>query len=164
MTDAELIESFRRGDSASFETLYYRHRDWIVTLAGRYCRNREDTFDVLQETFAYFVRKLPDFELRSQFRTFLYPVVKHLALDRRRRDIPMEIPDRAAPPEAEKAELDLKDVPETHREVVLMRFVDGLDLKEIAEALEIPVGTVKSRLHAALEILRRNEPLGPANS
>src|ERR1051325_5584744 len=83
-TDAELARAWRDGDASAFETLYARYHAWVVSLAFRFTRNREDALDVLQDTFAYLHRKRRDFELRSRMRTFLYPVVKHLAVSRAR--------------------------------------------------------------------------------
>lgn len=162
-SDLELVLAIRGGDSAAFEALYRRHRDWVVTQAFRFCGDRDEALDVLQETFAYFARKAPGFELRCAFRSFLYPVVRHLALDRRAARRPHAPLDRANEPEAGPAEPDaiddyLGNLPPAHREVVRLRFVEGLSLEEIAGALEIPLGTVKSRLHNALETLRKNLP------
>jgi RNA polymerase sigma-70 factor (ECF subfamily) len=159
-TDAALVIASQAGDLAAFEALYERHKDWVLSLAFRFCGNREDALDVLQETFVYFLKKLPSLELRSQLRTFLYPAVKHLAFSRKqsaRRQVSLE---SAPDPPARDKEPDeighlLHGLSDQHREVVWMRFADGLDLKEIAEALGIPLGTVKSRLHGALEALRR---------
>lgn len=155
-SDADLIDAVRRGDDAAFEALYLRYRDWVASLAFEFCGNREDALDVVQETFLYLHRRLPTFELRCKFKTFLYPAVKHLALDRKRlsRRPPPPAPEPSAAVDGGIEHL-LKELPEGHREVVRLRFVDDLDLAEIAEALSIPVGTVKSRLHNALEVLRR---------
>lgn len=166
-SDLDLIEAMRRGDEAAFAAFYHRHRDWIVTLALRFCHHQEDALDVLQETFAYLLKKLPWLELRCQVKTFLYPVVKHLALSRKQAarrvqlhaDPPEQAAAGAAPEETLAAEESLRRrldrLPEGQAEVVRLRFVDDLDLAEIAEALGIPLGTVKSRLHAALGQLRR---------
>ena len=155
--DGELIEAARRGD---FDPLYDRYADWIATLAYRFCSNREDALDVVQDAFAYFFRKLPGFELRSSLKTFFYPVVKHLALSKKeatRRLFPL--PEGTDPAAGQIGDPHFSDLlaslPDGQQEVVLLRFVEGLDLKEIAEALEIPLGTVKSRLHAALGTLRK---------
>ena len=159
-TDRELIDAFRRGDSAAFETLYRRHRDWAAGLARRICGNREDALDVLQETFAYVAQRAATLDLRAGFRTFLYPVVKHRSIDKKRarRTLP-EGPEPEAPRSVEGAiDAYLNQLGEDHAEVIQMRFADGLSLDEIAAALEIPLGTVKSRLHHALEILRRRKP------
>jgi RNA polymerase sigma-70 factor (ECF subfamily) len=159
-SDADLVKAARRGDAAAFETLYYRHRDWVAGLARRICGDREAALDILQETFAYVFRKLPDLELRAEFRTFLYPVVKHRSIDRKRAH--RTLPEGSEPeaPTSVQGAIDayLNQLGEEHAEVVQMRFADGLTLDEIAAALEIPLGTVKSRLHHALEILRRKKP------
>jgi len=88
MTDDELIARANLGEAAAFEELYRRYRDWVVRLALRFTATEEDAYDVLQETFAYFFRKFPGFELTAALKTFLYPVVKHIALDLRRKRRP----------------------------------------------------------------------------
>ncbi len=139
---------------ADFEAIYRAHRDWAVGLAYRFCGDRDEALDVMQEAFAYLWKRLP---LRVKATTLLYPVVKHLALDRRRRRraqaLPAEIEGARGIPD------DMRDLlaplSEDHREVVLLRFAQGLDLAEIAEVLGVPLGTVKSRLHYALAELRK---------
>jgi len=158
-TDAELARALGEGDASAFEAFYDRYHEWVVALAFRFTAHREDALDVLQETFAYLFRRARDFELRSQMKTFLYPVVKHLSISRRtatRRQAPLDPKlDPAAPADRSTgvAEL-LTGLSEVQQEVVLMRFVDGLDLQAIADALDVPLGTIKSRLHSALELLR----------
>jgi RNA polymerase sigma-70 factor (ECF subfamily) len=162
-TDADLVASLRRGDAAAFETLYLRYEGWVASLAFRFTRDRDDALDVLQDTFAYLLRKGPTLELRSPMKSFLYPVVKHLALARRqsrRRQKPLEPgADPPAAPSADPNEFLLAGLSDAQKEVVLLRFVDGLELQSIADALGVPLGTVKSRLHAAIEILRRRLPI-----
>ena len=160
MTDEELVRRFRDGDDAAFEALYERHHAWIVSLAFRFLGDRDGALDVLQDTFAYLLRKRATLELRAQMRTFLYPVVKHLALARKdqgRRQVRLEV-DRPAPEAVGNVDHLLRGLSDEQKEVVQMRFTDGLDLQAIADALEVPLGTVKSRLHAALEILRDRLP------
>jgi RNA polymerase sigma-70 factor (ECF subfamily) len=158
-SDGDLVDRSRRGDREAFEALYRRHRDWVVSLAFRFCGNREDALDVLQETFLYVFRKLPRLELTSRFTTFLYPAVKHLALGRKRAlrrlaPLPEEEPAGTAHLAPDVRELIAGATP-LQQEVLLLRFADGLDLAEIAEALRVPLGTVKSRLHNAIEALRK---------
>ena len=156
-SDDELVRRWRGGDDAAFEALYERHHAWIVSLALRFSRDRDAALDILQETFAYLVRKRSTLELRAQFRSFLYPVVKHLALSRLeqgRRQVPRAVEGTSTPPAEGKIDDLLAGLSEIQKEVVQMRFTDGLELQEIADALEIPLGTVKSRLHGALEILK----------
>lgn len=161
--DEELIALANAGHAEAFEALYHRYRDWVYRLAWRFTGHHEDTLDVLQETFTYLLKKLPGLQLTASMTTFLYPVVKHLSLNIRRRRSPSQVDEaalREVPgPErqpASRAELSaaLAALPEEQREVVLMRFVDEMSLVEIASALSIPLGTAKSRLHNALRKLR----------
>ncbi len=160
--DEELLQRANRGDPDAFETLYRRYRDWVHRLAWRCTGNEQDALDVLQETFIYLLKKLPGLQLTASMTTFLYPVVKHLSLNLRRRRRPeadeetlLAIP-APAEPSAPRAELAaaLAALSGDQREVVLMRFLDDMSLDEIAAALDVPTGTIKSRLHRALEILR----------
>ena len=166
-SDQELIELANKGDPDAFELLYHRYRDWVYRLAWRFTGNRQDALDVLQETFTYLLGKYPGFELTAAMTTFLYPVVKHLSIairSRNRRFTSDEevLAELAAPTseETERAGPELAGVlavlPDEQREVLLMRFVDGMRLQEIADALNIPLGTVKSRLHNALRTLRND--------
>src|SRR5687767_703414 len=82
-TDLELVAAANSGEAPAFDALYLRHRDWAANLAYRFCADRELALDVLQEAFLYLLKKFPGFELRCELRSFLYPVVKHLALNAR---------------------------------------------------------------------------------
>ena len=166
--DAELVAAINQGDHAAFETLYRRHRDWTVNLAFRFTGDDALALDVMQETFLYLLRKFPGFELRANLHTFLYPAVRNLSIAARRKagrcqagsgedDVLAMLP---APEIAPNGRDDLTTVlgglTEDHREVLLLRFVDGLSLEEISRAMGIPLGTVKSRLHNALKLLRED--------
>jgi len=165
-SDEALVDAANGGDEAAFEALYLRHRDWVVRLAYRFSGNEADALDVLQETFAYLLGKLPRLRLTSRLTTFLYPVVRHLAIraarKRRRHASGDEALSEAQAPDAPSQRREdlaavLRVLPEAQREVMLMRFVDDMALREIAEALNVPLGTVKSRLHNALKALREDE-------
>jgi RNA polymerase sigma-70 factor (ECF subfamily) len=164
-SDQQLIADISSGDSAAFDALYWRYRDWVVSLAYRFTSNHDDALDVFQETFAYLCGKFPRFKLTASMKTFLYPVVRNLSLEVRRKrnrvshggdslDLLPAAPQVGDP----RADLysALANIPAMHREVLLMRFVDDLKLEEIAEALEIPLGTVKSRLHNGISLLRED--------
>lgn len=162
--DEELLARANAGDPDAFETLYRRYRDWVHRLAWRCTGNEQDSLDVLQETFIYLLKKLPGLQLTASMTTFLYPVVRHLSLNLRRRRSPeadeevlLAIPAPAVSP-APRGELAavLAALSEEQREVVLMRFLDDMSLDEIAVALGVPTGTIKSRLHRALETLRHD--------
>jgi len=163
-TDQELIAAANRGDFEAFEELYRRYRDWVVKLALRFTHDEDLALDVLQEVFVYFMKKFPGFELRCELKTFLYPAVRNLAIGMRRKveryvsneEMIAQAP--SGPASREGAASDVLMVlvgalPEMQQEVLLLRFVDGLALNEIATALDVPLGTVKSRLHNALASL-----------
>ncbi len=162
-SDESLVNAINRGDDRAFETLYFRYRDWVVRLARRFTGNDEDALDVMQETFSYVFGKCPSLRLTARMTTFLYPVIRNLSIAARRKRNRLISDETAlqnltAPPEdeVERSELAaaLARLPEAQREVLLMRFVDGMSLLEIAAALAIPSGTVKSRLHNAIAFLR----------
>jgi len=164
-SDQELIELVNEGDADAFETLYRRYRDWVYHLARRFTGSRQDALDVLQETFTYLLGKFPGFSLTASMTTFLYPVVRHISMTvrskNRRFTNDEEILSEITAPalkesQSSRSELAaiLAVLPDEQREVLLMRFVDDMDLQEIATALNIPLGTVKSRLHHALQKLR----------
>jgi RNA polymerase sigma-70 factor (ECF subfamily) len=166
-SDQQLIEWINKGDSDAFETLYYRHRDWVYNLAWRTTGSWQDSLDVLQETFTYLLNKLPGLKLTASMTTFLYPVVRHIASNIRQKnrrftsgeekldEIPVSKSNDSTENRSELAAV-LNILPKEQREVLLMRFVDDMDLKEIAAALNIPVGTIKSRLYRALDTLRKD--------
>jgi RNA polymerase sigma-70 factor (ECF subfamily) len=162
-SDQELIAAVNAGDAPAFDALYYRYRDRVMRLALRFTANHADALDVLQETFAYLFRKFPGFVLTARMTTFLYPVVRNLSLAPRRKRRGAQAIDEEAMPgfvplDADAARSELAGVlvglSPIHRDVVLLRFVDDLTIDEIADALDVPAGTVKSRLHHAIAAMR----------
>jgi RNA polymerase sigma-70 factor (ECF subfamily) len=164
-SDTELLAAFEAGEAGAFDALYFRHRDWVARLARRWVGNDADALDVLQDTFGYVLSKIPGLRLTAAMRTFLYPVVRNLSLatlrKRRTREATGDlelVPDRPAaaagcPEDLQQALAGLSD---DHRETLLLRFVDGLSLEEIAAAMAVPLGTVKSRIHHAINMLRQS--------
>jgi len=169
-SDLDLIDALNRGEADAFDTLYLRHRDYAIRIAMRFAGERELALDAVQDSFVYFYKKFPGFTLTAKLTTFLYPVLKHNALSAKQKarrtqgdtpDDALELQagtDRAADPAQADAPGDLPAVlanlPDAQREVLVLRFVDGLALEEIAEAMEIPLGTVKTRVHHAIRKLR----------
>jgi RNA polymerase sigma-70 factor, ECF subfamily len=168
-TDVELVAAINRGDAGAFDVLYWRYRDWVLGLAFRLTGDNDAALDVMQETFLYFLKKFPGFRLTAQLKTFLYPAVRNLSIAARRKASryqatpgEMEQIAQTAAPEPMPTGIGdlgamLAQLPDEQREVLLLRFVDDLSLAEIAAAMDIPLGTVKSRLHNALQILRADE-------
>jgi RNA polymerase sigma-70 factor, ECF subfamily len=173
LSDQELVSAANAGDATAFEALYERYRDWVFTLALRFTHDHALAHDVLQDTFIYFLGKFPGFTLTAQLKTFLYPVVRHNALALRRKHKSLTLHNdsetlaqvqtphhTSRPPESlHELQAAIAGLDSAHREVVILRFVEDLSLAEIALAMEIPLGTVKSRLHHALAELRANERL-----
>lgn len=167
--DAALIAAANNGDESALAAIYFRHREFVIRLARRFTGNEDDALDVLQETFSYLCRKFPGFVLTAAMTTFLYPVVKNLSIAVRRKrlrsvgaeELLVDVPSAQPSPNMDRAELAgvLAGLSPAHREVVLMRFVDAMSLEEIAVALGVPLGTVKSRLHHALSALREDRRL-----
>lgn len=170
--DSALLRAARSGDERAFADLYYRHRDWTYALAYRFTGDGHLAMDVVQETFLYILRKLPSLELRARFTTYLYPIVRSISASALRKRRETFIGDDADPSGAARTaemhsdrpaiEQAVSKLPEAQREVVLLRFVHDMELAEIAVALDIPVGTVKSRLHHAVSTLRQNPGLSAA--
>jgi RNA polymerase sigma-70 factor (ECF subfamily) len=168
-SDERLIAATNAGDIAAFEALYERHKGFAMRVAMRFARDPELAADAVQETFLYLLGKFPGFELRSKLTTFLYPAIKHNAIAAARK-ARREAPAGDALPEASIEPLDppgegerraelarvMGVLPPAQLEVMLMRFVDGMDNNTIALALGVPLGTVKTRIHHAVRTLRED--------
>lgn len=168
LTDLKLVEAINLGDQAAFAALYHRYKDWVAGLALRFTGHHDDALDVLQETFAYLVRKFPGFVLTAQMTTFLYPAVRNISIAARKKrqratgghedlDAFPQAPTEDSLERDDFAQM-LTSLSDSHREILIMRFVDDMTQPEIAAALELPLGTVKSRLHHAV-LAVRNSPV-----
>jgi RNA polymerase sigma-70 factor (ECF subfamily) len=171
-SDEELVDVCNVGDAdsaaAAFEALYRRHRDFVLRVARRFTGDRELALDALQDTFAYLLRKFPPagdgLHLKAKLETLLYPVAKNSAITARRKaarlsgagDAELEELPAAPEPQSESLDAALAKLSPERREVLTLRFVDDLSLAEIAAALQVPLGTVKSRLHLAIKDLRED--------
>ena len=171
-SDLALIEAVNQGDANAFEVLYLRHREYATRVAMRFAGERELALDAVQDSFVYFYKKFPGFVLTAKLTTFLYPVLKHnaLAAKQKSRRAQGDTSDEAlagvadGDDTADPARADtpgdlhtvLASLPEAQREVLVLRFVDGLALEDIAQALDIPLGTVKTRIHHAIKKLRED--------
>jgi RNA polymerase sigma-70 factor (ECF subfamily) len=183
--DAALIERCRAGDIAAFEPLVEKYRQRVWRLAYNVLRDREEAWDVAQEAFVRAWQALPNFRGQSAFYTWLFRIVMNVANDRVRArsargrafgteripeedwdrvlvDQPNETrPDAAAAGSEERARIEkaLATLSADHRRIVVLSDIEGLSYKEIADVLEIPMGTVMSRLHNARKRLKA--ALGP---
>lgn len=173
MTEKELVRAAARGDVGAFTALVEKYQDRVYRLARRMCPGEAE--DVTQEAFLSVWRALPSFRGDACFATWLYRLAANAAIDCLRRagrergnvslddrELRIDLPDGGPGPQsgAESAELReglarcLCALKEEHREILLLREVQGLSYGEIASALRLEPGTVKSRLSRAREALR----------
>ena len=178
MTEQELIAAARRGSESAFEELVRLYEKRVYHLALRMSGGQEDALEIAQEAFLAAWRGLRFFRGESSFSTWIYRLTTNAAIDflrRRQRqeggeavslddeDTFLEVPDPAPSPHRQAERLELREAvaqglqalsPE-HRQVLLLRELQGLTYEEIAAALELDLGTVKSRIARAREKLRK---------
>jgi len=157
--EARWIVRARIGDEAAFTWLLERYRSRAVRLAAQVLHRPDEAEDAAQEAFIRAFRGIRTFRGESRFNTWLYHIVLRVCLDRRRLkrwDSEVQWDDTlplAAPPDAGdtrmlvRALLDRLSPP--MRAALVLREMEGLDYEEIAHVLDIPVGTVRSRLNTA---------------
>jgi len=173
LSDEDLMQLVARGDPDAFARLYERHKEGLLNFCYRMLRNWEDAGDVFQDAFRYLHVHASTYQPTAKFTTYLFHIARNMCIDvlrRRKRwnlqqlDTGIDVPEdagtaAAAPLEQgeleEKIKKSMEELPEPYREVVHLRVVEDLAYEEIAEVLEVPVGTVKSRLHAGLGLLRQ---------
>lgn len=176
LDDRALVAAVVAGHCEAFETLVIRHQDRIYTLLSRLCGCPHQATDLAQETFISAYRNLSAFENRSEFFTWLYRIACNHAAAAHRRKKPMASLDqlrsgsqrddgernRSFEPAAKTSSVSaamessenarkiadaLAGIDEIFRTVVVLRDMEGASYEEISETLDIPVGTVRSRLH-----------------
>ena len=184
-TDKELVRRVKKGDRDAFDLLFSRYQHKILNLVSRYLRDPQDVEDVAQEAFIKAFRALPRFRGESAFYTWLYRIAintakNHLVARSRRppgTDVDVddaeyfdgndalresESPEAALARDQLSSEIDLAiaELPDDLRSAVTLREFDGLTYEQIAEIMDCPVGTVRSRIFRARESIdKRIEPL-----
>lgn len=170
MEEKDLICRAARGDAEAFRQLVEAYQTPAYRLAARMC-GPDSAEDVTQEAFLAAWRALPEFRGDCRFSTWLYRLVNNAAIDCLRREKKhrdtgdvddLELPDGGPSPQEQAERSDTRDAvrraldrlsPE-HRQVLLLRFMQELDYGEIARALDVSEGTVKSRINRAKSKLR----------
>ncbi len=169
--DAELVRRLQDGDAKALDELFRRHRDTAYAIAYRLLGNRDDALDAVQEAFIHVMRGIGGFRGQAAFRTWLYRIVTHAALDYRRyravrntgsldHEAAVEPEDRRPGDERpdqeaqrhdlrEAIEKALENVSEKNRAALVLYAIEGLSYKQVGEALGISVGTVMSRIFNA---------------
>lgn len=170
VTDETLIAQFQKGNVQAFDVLVRRYKDQLLNYVFRFVGNRVDAEDIVQETFLRVYKNKHYYKEIAKFSTWVYTIAGNLAkteLRRRKRrkifsvsnfvneERDFDIPDTAHNPEKE-VDSSMKDdviqrtiekLPPKFKEVILLRDVQGFAYEEISQILNIPLGTVKSRVN-----------------
>ena len=167
--DQTLVTQALAGRGEAFGTLVERYDRAVYHLAYRTLRDSEEARDVAQEAFFKAYRSLRTFRPGAKFSTWIFSIAYHACCDRlnrRKRYSNEELPDRADPgagpeqqaiagDEARRLRAAIAQLPEKYRTVITLYHLQGSQYDEIAQVLEIPIGTVKTHLFRAKEQLRR---------
>ncbi|HET7569367.1 MAG TPA: RNA polymerase sigma factor RpoE [Gammaproteobacteria bacterium] len=176
--DDVLVERVRQGDRAAFDALVIKYQQKIVKLVSRYVSDPSEALDVTQEAFIKAYRAMASFRGESAFYTWLYRIAintakNHLVARNRRpvengldlqdpdqydmqaRVSDLDTPEDLALTEEIRQTVDraIADLPEDLRTAIMLRELEGMSYEEIAEAMECPVGTVRSRIFRAREAI-----------
>lgn len=187
--DNILIEKAQRGDRGALNELIRKHQERAYQYAFRLTRNPEVAADVVADAFVRINNALKNFKGNAAFTTWLYRIITNCYLDQRKRekgrgnvsldsgfqhedeDVTREIEDPGRTPDElvernqreELLQQALSQLPEFQKSMIVMYHAEQLSYEEIAEALDLPIGTVKSRLNRARislrEILSQDEEL-----
>ena len=179
MDEKQLIQQAAAGDAAAFETLMLRYQQQVYNLALRMVNNEADAQDLAQEAFIRAWRALDSFHYTSQFSTWLYRLTSNICIDflraqKRKKTVSLtmlrddedsqwDLPDNEPLPEQQMIAAEEREAlsrafaaldPE-FRQILTLRIVNGCSYQEISQILDLPEGTVKSRLSRAREQLRK---------
>ena len=180
-SDQALVERVQRGDRRAFDLLVLRYQQRIVKLIMRYVHDPAEAQDVAQEAFIKAYRAMPAFRGDSAFYTWLYRIsintAKNYLVAQQRRpidyDFDLQDPDNyevnarlrdEESPEGlalqeelrQTMERTIASLPEELRTAIMLREIDGLSYEEIAQAMDCPVGTVRSRIFRAREAIDKS--------
>ena len=169
MDDSDLIACAQQGDRQAFTELVLRHQNGVVGLIYRMCGDPQQAEDAAQEAFVRVWQNLNSYKPQHAFRSWLYRIAANAALDSLRRERPsadldsLPLADASAGPEESTEEHDrtmrvrraIARLSPPLRMVLILREYQELSYQEIAETLDIPTGTVMSRLNTARSQLRQ---------
>lgn len=176
-TDADLVRRTIRGDRDAFRPLVQRYQERVYLLANSWLRDHSEAQDVTQETFYVAYRKLPDLRDTSKFGPWLFGVARnlcHVAMRRRRLledSVPLEtvenqLADKTSETMAGHSAMDsregllaqlhegLGNLPDKYQVLLRLKYLSGVSYREIAETMDLPEATIKSRLYEARQMLR----------
>ncbi|MGD6819200.1 RNA polymerase sigma factor SigW [Metabacillus sp. 84] len=174
------IREVIKGDQNAFAEIVDIYKDKIYHLCYRMLGNSHEAEDIAQEAFIRAYVNIHRYDLDKKFSTWLYRIATNLSIDRIRKKKPdyyldaeiggtdgltmySQVAADIALPEEEVETLELQEMiqkeilklPEKYRSVIVLKYIDELSILEISEILEIPAGTVKTRIHRGREALRK---------
>jgi RNA polymerase sigma-70 factor (ECF subfamily) len=169
LPDRELVQRCRSGEPSAFNELVARHQDRVYAGVLRFCGNAEDAADIVQRAFINAYRKIGDFKGDAAFSTWIYRIAFNQAISFRRENRrttvsihgreeergiePAETPNPGEKMESEetgrKVQQALDQLEEADRQIILLKDLQGHSYDDIAAILQVPKGTVRSRLHRA---------------
>ncbi|NLO20716.1 MAG: sigma-70 family RNA polymerase sigma factor [Syntrophomonadaceae bacterium] len=182
LSEEQLVKKSLQGDLQAFEELVLGYQSKVYALTYRYMGNEEDAYDMFQETFIKAYRSLPSFKGKSSFGTWIYRIASNVCLDefrRQKRRIPtLSLDEPAATFNGNQVEMEIADtsysadilyeqkelslsiqevldqMKNEHKTAIILRDFMDLSYEEMAEVLDCSIGTVKSRLSRARNILK----------
>lgn len=167
LDEIQLINKAQQGDRNAFGTLVYKYHLGVVNVVYRICGDLDLAEDTAQDAFIRAWQKLPNYQPRAPFRSWLYRIAVNIAIDILRRQQPSELLEEqycanednpetlvAEQEQAAQVQRAILTLPQASRVVLVLREYEGLSYQEIANVLDIPLGTVMSRLNYARACLR----------
>ncbi|MEQ2529692.1 RNA polymerase sigma factor SigW [Robertmurraya yapensis] len=173
------IKQVLKGDQNAYAEIVELYKDKVYQLCYRMLGNRHEAEDMAQEAFIRAYVNIASFNIELKFSTWLYRIATNLCIDRIRKKKPdyyldaevsgtdgltmySQIPSDTRLPEDEVEKMELQDIiqreisnlPEKYRSVIVLKYIEELSLNEISEILDMPLGTVKTRIHRGREALR----------
>ncbi len=178
--EARLVKLARKGDQGAFAELVDVYKDKIFHLAYRMLSNRHEAEDIVQETFLRVYKNFHRYDEKQKFSTWIYRIATNLCIDRLRKRKPSYyldaemndqegmdgytlIPGDDRTPETEYLLSEtqqtihqaIEGLPAKYKSVIVLRYLQDLSLQEIGDVLDMPVTTVKTRVHRGREFLRK---------
>src|SRR5437773_6877429 len=167
--ERELVERCRAGDERAFEELVDRYKDLVFALIARALQDRSRAEDLAQDVFLRIHRGLPYFRGEARLSTWIYRIVANVCLQDHGRapgGVSLDedrTPATRAASDRQFRDLELRDrlekaiarLPANYRLLIAAHYLQGIQYEQLAEALGLPLGTVKTQLHRAKQQLRR---------
>ncbi|MCL1632132.1 RNA polymerase sigma factor SigW [Sporolactobacillus sp. CPB3-1] len=181
LKEKRLIKKVRKGDQQAFAELVEQYKNSVFGICLRMVGNTQEAEDLSQEAFIRAYKHIDQYDHERKFSTWLFRIATNLSIDflrRRKNNVSLDavvpgteglslntiLPDEGEKPDdrivrketEEMVQMEIKKLPEKYRLAIILKYIEDLSLKEISEIMDIPVGTVKTRIHRGREMLRKN--------